>query len=169
MHKFSKLLRFIVVLSLMVLVALGCSKDEKDNPVAPKPDPAPVVENMNVAYYYYVDLDSGAVDSLTGWPGMPSAEFDFHFGYVGLADSTNAFVALEASSQAADLPGRTFESVTRSDTSGAVFSSSGADGLFDSSRVILLKTDLGNIYKMGKASEDDVNVRVNFQYAKLSN
>lgn len=54
----------------------------------------------------------------------------------------------------AHLPGVSLESLTRADLEGAAFTTSLVGDPFDAGRVILIRTDMGNVYALGNPSED---------------
>ena len=54
----------------------------------------------------------------------------------------------------AHLPGVTLESLTEADYEGAVFTTDPVDDPFDVNRVILVRTDVGNVFALGNPIED---------------
>lgn len=54
----------------------------------------------------------------------------------------------------AHLPGVTLDGLTEADVSGATFTTDLVADPFDAGRVILIKTDLGNVYALGNPVED---------------
>ena len=54
----------------------------------------------------------------------------------------------------AHLPDVTLDSLTEADYDGATFTTDLVDTPFDANRVILVRTDLGDVYALGNASED---------------
>jgi hypothetical protein len=70
--------------------------------------------------------------------------------------------------QIAHLPGVTLESLTEADFAGATFTTEPIDDPFDSGRVILIQTDLGNVYALGNPSEDITSSTLNFDAALIA-
>ena len=65
----------------------------------------------------------------------------------------------------AHLENATFDEVTAADIAGAPFTRDPIDQPFDSARVILIRTDLGAVYKLGNVLEGETGL--SFDYALL--
>jgi hypothetical protein len=96
-----------------------------------------------------LDLDAGAkVDcSIT----CPAAQ-DFTVAY-NSNTPIHSRVFHRSSRTIAHLAGRTFSGVHLADTAGVTFSATLIDQPFDNTRTIVLRTDAGNIYKLGNPVE----------------
>lgn len=68
----------------------------------------------------------------------------------------------------AHLPGVTLDSLTEADLAGATFTTDWVSDPFDSARVILIRTDLGNVYALGNPSEDLTNGTLTFDAALIA-
>jgi hypothetical protein len=68
----------------------------------------------------------------------------------------------------AHLPGVTLGSLTEADLQGASFTTDLVSDPFDTARVILIRTDLGNVYALGNPSEDLTNGTLTFDAALIS-
>jgi hypothetical protein len=68
----------------------------------------------------------------------------------------------------AHLPGVTLDVLTEEDLASASFTTNKVDEPFSSSRVILVRTDLGNVYALGSPIEDVTNGTVTFQAALIA-
>lgn len=68
----------------------------------------------------------------------------------------------------AHLPGVTLESLTEADLEGATFTTSLVSDPFDAGRVILIRTDLGNVYALGNPLEDLTSGTLNFDAALIA-
>lgn len=70
--------------------------------------------------------------------------------------------------QIAHLPGVVFEDLTEEDLQGATFTSDLVADPFDSGRVILIRTDLGNVYALGNPVEDTGAQTLSFDAALIA-
>ena len=155
--------------AFIVLVAgvSGCDDDKK----SVNPDPGFPVLTVNLDFeFHYLDLETGNIDTVA-FPSDPvTAEMDFKIAYN--ADTTPHSVVFQQRTlgrMIAHLPNRTFASVTASDTAGAPVTSSLVGDPFDASRVILLKTDSANVYKLGNPVETANSADgLTFDYQKLT-
>lgn len=68
----------------------------------------------------------------------------------------------------AHLPGVTLGSLTEADLEGATFTTALVSDPFDTARVILIRTDLGNVYALGNPSEDLTNGTLTFDAALIA-
>jgi hypothetical protein len=68
----------------------------------------------------------------------------------------------------AHLPGVTLGSLTEADLQGANFTTDLISDPFDTARVILIRTDLGNVYALGNPSEDLTNGTLTFDAALIA-
>jgi hypothetical protein len=68
----------------------------------------------------------------------------------------------------AHLPGVTLDSLTEADLAGATFTTDLVSDPFDTARVILIRTDLGNVYALGNPSEDLTNGTLTFDAALIA-
>jgi hypothetical protein len=69
--------------------------------------------------------------------------------------------------QLAHVPGVTLASITEADVTGATFTADPIDDSFDSGRVILVKTDAGNIYALGNPVENKILLTLAFDAVLL--
>ncbi len=151
----------ILTMGILALAGVGCSDDD---PVTP-PATVEVVASATLAFESeYLDLDSETTESLPGSLGNPSPVMDLRAAY-NSGRTTHTVIFQQGSRQLIHLTGRTFASVTKADAMAAAFTPGLVDEPFDDTRVILIKSELGAIYKMGNATED--NAGVTFDYAKL--
>ena len=160
--------RMLFFCAFIVLVAgiSGCDDDKK----SVNPDPGFPVLTVNLDFeFHYLDLETGIVDTPVA-PLMVEAEMDFNIGYNNnTTPHSVVFQRRTLGRMIAHLPNRTFASVTASDTAGAPFTSSLVGDPFDASRVILLKTDSANVYKLGNAVETaNPDDGLTFDYQKLT-
>ena len=68
----------------------------------------------------------------------------------------------------AHLPGVTLESLTQADVDGATFTTALVGDPFDADRVILIRTDMGNLYALGNPSEDTMTQELTFDAALIA-
>ncbi len=114
-----------------------------------------------------MDLDTGAVQESCRDPAAEASGWDILVAYH--ADRQLRSVLFQNPSrqvQIAHLPGRSFEEVTAADIEGAPFTEGAVDEPFDDARVILIRTDLGAVFKLGNPLEADDGLT--FDYALLS-
>jgi hypothetical protein len=71
--------------------------------------------------------------------------------------------------QIAHLPGVTLEGLTEADFEAATFTTELVGDPFDAGRVILIRTDLGNVYALGNPVEDLTSLRLTFDAALIAN
>lgn len=112
-----------------------------------------------------LDLDAGAKVSCSG-AGCPAAQ-DFRVAYNSVT-TIHSRVFHQSARTIAHLAGRTFSSVHLTDTAGVAFSTSVIDQPFDNTRTVLLRTDAGNIYKLGNPVEFGTADSVRFNVARLN-
>ena len=157
-------LRITLVIGLVAVVfAAGCGDDKKSTN-----SPVDQSTTVNLDYYVALDLETGDTASADIIAPPPPAEMDFNFAYNG-ARPIHSVVFQRTGRQIAHLPNRTFESVTVADTIGAPFTNSLVDTSFDANRVILLRTDAGNIFKLGNPVETaSAADGCTFDYANLT-
>lgn len=67
----------------------------------------------------------------------------------------------------AHLPGVTLSGLTEADYAAATFTPAPVDDPFDAARVILIRTDLGNVYALGDPSEDLLSSKLTFRAALI--
>jgi hypothetical protein len=70
--------------------------------------------------------------------------------------------------QIAHLPGVTLAELTEADFEGATFTTQLVSDPFDAGRVILIRTDLGNVYALGNPVEDLSTSRLTFDAALIA-
>lgn len=68
----------------------------------------------------------------------------------------------------AHLPGVTLSELTEADYDAATFTTELVGDPFDSGRVILIRTDLGNVYALGNPSEDAIALTLTFDAALIA-
>jgi hypothetical protein len=68
----------------------------------------------------------------------------------------------------AHLPGVTLAELTEADFEGATFTTELVGDPFDAGRVILIRTDLGDVYALGNPVEDLTNSRLTFHSASIA-
>lgn len=68
----------------------------------------------------------------------------------------------------AHLSGVALESLTRADLDGATFTTALVGDPFDADRVILIRTDMGNVYALGNPSEDTMTQELTFDAALIA-
>jgi hypothetical protein len=129
--------------------------------------PAPIHASLPF-YQQALDLDGGTTIAATpGVPGsFPNAAWDFYFANNG-ARAVHAVLFHNGGSgvQLSHLNGRTFDSVTSADVSGATFTTSLVDVPFDGNVVVLVRTNMGSVFKVGNGTENTTHV--SFDYALL--
>lgn len=115
-------------------------------------DIAEVSQRYAIRYYWGLDLETGASQNCDiGAPPCP-ATHDFRFAYNGTTPVHSRLFHYSAR-QIVHLIGRTYASVHLADTAGVVFGTSLIDQPFDNTRTVLLRTDGGNVYKLGNPTE----------------
>lgn len=118
---------------------------------------APVARFTLPFYDQALDLDAGAVvdcDPTAGCSGSAPAGWDFSLAFNSTtATAARVFQNEGAAVEIAHLAGAVFEDVTPADAAAATFTTGLVNEPFDASRVILIKTDLGLIYKLGNPVE----------------
>lgn len=72
-----------------------------------------------------------------------------------------------AGAEIAHVPGVTLPELTEVDYQAATFTTELVDDPFDAGRVILIRTDLGNVYALGNPSEDVVALTLTFDAALI--
>jgi hypothetical protein len=142
----------------------GCGDDKKSTNSTP---PNPVKSAHLDFESHYLDLETGNVDTVFGIDS-PAAEMDINLAYNSVR-VVHTVVFQTSGRQIAHLPSRTFASVTVADTTGAPFTSNLVDTSFDANRVIMVKTNVGGVYKLGNPVETaDYTDGCTFDYAKLT-
>jgi hypothetical protein len=136
-------------------------------------DVAEVVSTYALRYYYDLNLETGVITNCQPMPNFCMAIDDFYLAY----NSTRAVPAVvfqnrqaAGGRRIAHLAGRAFSGVHLADTTGAGFVATLIDQPFDNTRTILVRTDAGNIYKLGNpvgfGTQQADSVR--FQAARLN-
>lgn len=151
---------------LLVLAALflgsGCSEDSP--PTAP--GSGHTARNVNLAYEIdYLDLDTDSVE--TPPPFLPSAGMDLVIAYNSNTPVHGRVFQERTGREIAHLIGRRFEFVIATDADTATFTASLIDQPFGTDRTILVKTEVGAVYKLGNPVETANPRGVTFDYAKL--
>lgn len=150
---------FMVLLALMVS---SCSDD--DNPLTPQPiDYGGPVTSVYLDFYHYMDLDSGLIDS-SGGP-LYDASTDIWIAYNGNG-TINGRLFHQGGREIAKLVGAEFANVTVGQADSATFQTSLIIEPFDTLSVLLIKTDLGSVYKIGNPVE--ISTGSTFDYALMS-
>ena len=103
----------------------------------------PGCENME--FYEYFDLDTGTVCSTCDIDPRP--EDDFHFAYGGGQNPLH--LSQEYGREVAFLDGIAFSDVDSTDLMTAIFDSSLIGDAIDHDDTVLLRTELGDYYKIG--------------------
>lgn len=149
--------------ALLVVGLAGCDDDKK----AVNPPPGSTVHTVNLAFErHYLDLETGAIDTVLF--GQPDSTVDLNIAHNG-ATTIHSRVFHPPGRQIAHLPNRTFASVTLADTLGLGFTATNLDTAFDANRVIMIKSAVGVVYKLGDHIETaNFNDGLRFNYARLS-
>lgn len=113
-------------------------------------DVAEVAQRFTLRYAYGLDLETGTSEDCS--TACTSATRDFRLAYNSVT-STHSRVFQYAAREIAHLVGQAFSTVHLADTVGATFSSALVDEPFDNTRTILIRTDAGNVYKLGNTVE----------------
>lgn len=104
------------------------------------------------------NLDTGAIlECAFGIcdPDDPDQNWDVYAEYSSSTDTHTVIRQNETTGvEIAHLPGVTLDSLTEADYDGAVFTTEAVDDPFAPGRVILVRTDVGNVYALGNPSED---------------
>lgn len=143
--------------------------DRRPTDTAAKPDSGPCfsgpAKTLTLAFTKdYLDLDTGVVHSSSTPP--PSVGWDISIVY-------NALVAVHAvvmqnqgkAVEIAHLPNTAFGSVSSCSVATAPFTKLVVDEPFNTSRVVLVRSDQSKVYKLGLPSE--TATAVTFSYASL--
>ena len=110
----------------------------------------------------YMNLDVPSVErDVYMSPTDPG--WDFYIAYNG-STSVHSRIFQNGGNgvEIAHLRGRTFSTVTDCDIAGATFTTGLIDEPFDTTRTILIRTDLGSVYKVGNPVETTVSVTFGF-------
>ena len=136
-------------------------------------DVAEVVATYALRYYYDLNLETGTITNCQPGLNFCTASDDFYLAYNSNAVPPAVVFQNQQAAGArriAHLAGRAFSGVHLADTTGAGFTAALMTPPFDNTRTILLRTDAGNIYKLGNpvgfgtAQADSVR----FQAARLN-
>lgn len=114
----------------------------------------------------FLDLETGRIEESTIPHNPDFPEWDVKVAY-GAVRSVHSVIIQnqERGTEIAHLEGYSFESVTLSDVSNAVFTNDLMDVPFDNNRVILINTASGMTYKLGNPIEGQFGLK--FNYAAL--
>ncbi len=127
-------------------------------------DVSEVVTRPALQYYWGFDLETAVRTDCDVLP-CP-ATHDFYFAYYA-PSAPHAWFSLYASRQIATLTGSSFASVHLADTAGATFAASGGTP-FLGTNTFLIRTNSGNVYKVGNPTELGVADSVGFMVARLN-
>jgi hypothetical protein len=113
----------------------------------------------------FLDLETGRIeDNIPHFPDFP--EWDVMVTYNAIRPVHPVVIQnQESDTKIAYIEGHSFESVTLSDVSDAVFTSDLLDVPFSGNRIILIKTAAGVTYKLGNPVEGEFGLK--FDYAPL--
>jgi hypothetical protein len=129
-------------------------------------DVSEVAPRITLRYGYGLDLETGAIQDCSS---ACAAAIDFELGFDA---STNIRARLihHAAQAVAHLAGQSFAFVHLADTAGVAFSTTPVTDPFDNARTILVRTDAGNIYKVGNPVELGLTAQdsVRFNVARLN-
>jgi hypothetical protein len=108
-----------------------------------------------------LDLDSGTIVERSP-AGDGGAGSDIKLAYN--ADRSVHAVVFPASAgvELAVVPGVAFDGVSSDDVAGLVFSSEPVDVPFSADNCVVIRTDLGAVYKLGNAVESGASVTFNY-------
>lgn len=114
------------------------------------------------------DLETGAITVCSFGFCPPEEEWDMWVSNSsGTAGSSVIRQNESAGVEIAHLPGVTLSGLTEADYVGATFTPASVDDPFDPGRVILIRTDLGNVYALGNPSEDLISSKLTFDAALI--
>lgn len=115
------------------------------------------------------DLDTDAITTCSFGLCPTDADWDLYV-YNNTSTETHAVIRQNetAGVEIAHLPGVTLADMTEADVDGATFTTDLINDPFDAGRVILIRTDQGNVYALGNPSEDLVFLKLTFDAALLS-
>lgn len=114
------------------------------------------------------DLDSGQI-TVCSFGFCPTQQgWDMYVDW-NYASTPHSIVRQNATTgvEIAHLPGVTLNTLTEADYEGATFTTDTISAPFDSTRVILIKTDLGNVYALGNPVEDTTAQSLTFDAALI--
>lgn len=118
------------------------------------------------------NLDSGNPEDIIVCPfGICSTQDDWDlYVYNSLSTDPHSVIRQNEATavEIAHLPGVTLETLTQADLDGATFTTSQVNDPFDAGRVILIRTDVGNVYALGNPLEDLTNGTLNFDAALIA-
>ncbi|MCG6986966.1 MAG: hypothetical protein LJF06_02095 [Gemmatimonadetes bacterium] len=114
------------------------------------------------------DLDSGQITTCSF--GFCSTQQGWDLWVDWSSASTPHSIILQNQTtgvEIAHLPGVSLNTLTEADYQGATFTTDTIRAPFDSTRVILIKTDLGNVYALGNPVEDTTAQSLTFDAALI--
>ena len=104
----------------------------------------------------YVDLDGGTTEHVDFGSFPENDGWDVMVAYnAGGTVHSVLFQNQSDGREIAHLTGASFDAVSAADAASASFTTSLIDASFDTDRVVLIRTDLGAVYKLGNPDEDD--------------
>lgn len=114
------------------------------------------------------DLETEAV-TVCSFGICPNQEWDLYVQSNSQSEPRSVIRQNDAAGvEIAHLPGVTLSTLTEADFEGASFTLESVDDPFDAGRVILVRTDLGNVYALGNPSEDVTSSTLTFDAALIA-
>ena len=112
-------------------------------------------------FYDYLDLESGFIDS-SGVLGPNVTAVDFRIAYNSIPPDFHVYIFQRSGREIAILNSTKFNSVTQMQIESATFATLLQSDQFDITRVFLLKTDRGAIYKLSDPVEVAIGETFNY-------
>jgi hypothetical protein len=115
------------------------------------------------------NLDTGDVITCPFGICSSTEEWDLYV-YNSLTSDPHSIIRQNENTavEIAHLPGVTLQTLAETDLQGATFTTDQVGDPFDAGRVILMRTDRGNVYALGNPLEDTTNGRLSFDAALIA-
>lgn len=115
-----------------------------------------------------LDLDGGAIVECSFGLCPSDDEWDFFVEFVSQSDPQATIRGNQTTAaELAHLPGKTLAELTEADVESASFTTEPIDQSFESGRVILVRTDAGNVYGLANPVENTILLTLAFDAVLL--
>lgn len=115
------------------------------------------------------NLDDGTITECPFSICPTSEGWDMYVHYSSTSDPHSVIRQNQTTGvEIAHLPGVTLAALTEEDVAGATFTTELVADPFDAARVILIRTDVGNVYALGNPVEDETAQTLTFDAALIS-
>ncbi len=149
---------------ILAIICFACSSCGDDNNPVKSGNP---VMSVYLDFYHYLDLDSGLIDS-SSIIGIPDTSVDFWIAYNSNSPDFHGAIFHRFGRETAVLDSAQFNNITAMMVDSSTFNTTLQSDPFDTTRVFLLKTDLGAIYKIGNPVEILTGVTFDYSLVKAA-